>query len=93
MRRIPTSIYPLALGLLLFSNCRKAETDLTSLPVTGLIEAVQTDIRAQVQGEVREVLVQEGQPVRQGDYVKQGDVAFAPLDPADIIAVQVRKLR
>jgi HlyD family secretion protein len=69
MRRIPTSIYPLALGLLLFSNCRKAETELTSLPVTGLIEAVQTDIRAQVQGEVREVLVQEGQPVRKGDLL------------------------
>jgi HlyD family secretion protein len=59
----------LALVVLLFCQCRKAETDENSLAVTGLIEAVQTDIRAQVQGEVREVLVQEGQPVKKGDLL------------------------
>ncbi len=69
MRRIPASIYPLALAVLFFADCRKTESDLNSLSVTGLIEAVQTDIRAQVQGEVKEVLVQEGQPVRKGDLL------------------------
>ena len=59
----------LAFILMIGSGCRKAETDQTSLAVTGLIEAIQTDIRAQVQGEVREVLVQEGQPVKKGDLL------------------------
>jgi HlyD family secretion protein len=57
------------LALFLFCNCHKAETEAALIPVSGLIEAIQTDIRAQVQGEVREVLVQEGQPVRKGDLL------------------------
>jgi len=65
--RLSGRIAFLAFVPLLFFNCRKAETEISALPVSGLIEAVQTDIRAQVQGEVREVFVQEGQPVRTGD--------------------------
>ena len=65
----PSAALVLALIPLLGSGCRKTETDPNSLAVTGLIEAIQTDIRAQVQGEVREVLVQEGQPVKKGDLL------------------------
>lgn len=61
---IVLAVLPLALAV-----CRKAETGEAILAVTGIIEAVQTDIRAQVQGEVREVLVREGQPVRAGDVL------------------------
>ncbi len=50
-------------------SCRDATRDGSKLPVTGIIEAVETDIRAQVQGEVLEVFAQEGQTVKKGDLL------------------------
>lgn len=60
----------LSLILLFFlSNCKSDRTNSTSLEVSGLIEAIDTEIRAQVQGEIKEVFVQEGQLVRKGDVL------------------------
>jgi HlyD family secretion protein len=50
-------------------SCQKKETALSEIEVSGIIEAVKTEIKAQAQGEVRQILVQEGQKVKKGDLL------------------------
>jgi len=50
-------------------NCRKKEEAATEIEVTGIIEAIKTEIKAQAQGEVKQILVQEGQKVKKGDVL------------------------
>lgn len=59
------------LGLAIFQSglvdCVKREASPLEIEVSGIIEAVKTDIKAQAQGEVKQIFVQEGQRVRKGD--------------------------
>jgi len=50
-------------------NCRKKEETASEIEATGIIEAVKTEIKAQAQGEVKQILVQEGQKVKKGDVL------------------------
>jgi len=64
--------YPfyLILLFLIFSlNCRSKQKEGNVLEVSGLIEAVETEIKSQIQGEVKQVFVKEGQQVTEGDML------------------------
>ena len=50
-------------------DCRKKKEDASEIEATGIIEAVKTEIKAQAQGEVKQILVQEGQKVKKGDVL------------------------
>jgi pyruvate/2-oxoglutarate dehydrogenase complex dihydrolipoamide acyltransferase (E2) component len=50
-------------------GCRKGPDGETRVSVSGVIEAVTTNIQAQAQGEVEKVLVKEGQKVAKGDLL------------------------
>jgi HlyD family secretion protein len=56
-------------------GCRTAEKNGTSVEVSGIIEAVKTEIRAQSQGEVTEVSAREGQKVLKGDLLCRIDTS------------------
>ena len=56
-------------AVLALSGCGKGpETD-KWIPVSGVIEAVKTEVRAQAQGEIEKILVKEGQKVAAGDLL------------------------
>ena len=67
--RISPALAISALAVLALPRCGKGPESDQWIPVSGLIEAVQTDVRAQVQGEIGKILVQEGQPVDKGDLL------------------------
>jgi HlyD family secretion protein len=50
-------------------NCQKKEEAASEIEATGIIEAIKTEIKAQAQGEVKQILVQEGQKVKKGDVL------------------------
>jgi len=50
-------------------SCGKKAPEGAPLEVSGVIEAIQTDIRSQSQGPVEEILVKEGQKVAKGDLL------------------------
>ena len=50
-------------------TCQKKKEDASEIEATGIIEAVKTEIKAQAQGEVKQILVQEGQKVKKGDVL------------------------
>jgi HlyD family secretion protein len=52
---------------LVIASCRTNSGASAAIMVSGLIEAIETDIKAQTQGEVKEIFVKEGQPVKKGD--------------------------
>jgi HlyD family secretion protein len=58
-----------ALIPLFFINCKKGSKNSESIEASGLIEAVETEIRAKVQGEVKEIHVQEGDKIKKGDLL------------------------
>jgi len=49
--------------------CNRNGGNASSAEVSGVIEAVKTEIRAQFQGEIERIEVQEGQAVRRGDLL------------------------
>jgi len=49
--------------------CRKGPDGDTRISVSGVIEAVKTDIQAQAQGEIEKIPVKEGQKVAKGDLL------------------------
>jgi len=59
-------LIPLSLVL---PSCRKKAPDSLVLQVSGVIEAVEVEIRSQSQGVVDEILVREGQKVSRGDVL------------------------
>ncbi|MCJ7582960.1 MAG: efflux RND transporter periplasmic adaptor subunit [Candidatus Aminicenantes bacterium] len=59
--------------LLFFPSCKNTETDTGVLEVSGLIEAVETQIRPEVSGQVMEIFVKEGQRVEKGQVLCQID--------------------
>lgn len=50
-------------------SCKTKTARPGMLEVSGLVEAIETEIRSQVQGEVKEILVQEGQEVKKDDLL------------------------
>jgi HlyD family secretion protein len=64
-----TSLCILLLLPLAWTGCRKAGETARQAEVSGIIEAVKTDIRSQAQGEIQEILVKEGQKVGKGDLL------------------------
>jgi HlyD family secretion protein len=66
------SFYPFLLILifLFFSNsCQEKNKDLSVIEVSGIIEAIETEIRSQVSGEVKQIFVSEGQYINKGDLM------------------------
>lgn len=59
----------LSLSLSLFFSCKKEALDASQLEVSGFIEAIKTDIRSQVTGEVKDIRFEEGQLVKKGDLL------------------------
>jgi len=59
------------LGLVVFQvswiGCGRKEASALEIEVSGIIEALKTEIKAQAQGEVKQIFVQEGQKVKKGD--------------------------
>lgn len=53
----------------IFFHCRARTNNSGAIEVSGLIEAIETEIRSQVQGEVKELLAQEGQKISEGDML------------------------
>ena len=67
--RIPFISAVLALAVLASPGCRKSADGENQVNVSGVIEAVKTDVQAQAQGEVETVAVKEGQKVAKGDLL------------------------
>jgi HlyD family secretion protein len=67
--RIPVISAVLVLAVLAAPGCRKRADGENRISVSGVIEAVKTDIQAQAQGEVETVAVKEGQKVAKGDLL------------------------
>jgi HlyD family secretion protein len=57
------------LSQILQFSCKTKTAQPGMLEVSGLIEAIETEIRSQVQGEVKEILVREGQQVKKEDLL------------------------
>jgi len=57
--------------LSLFSSlqCRTRTDTGDALEVSGIIEAIHTEIRSQVQGEVQKLYFEEGQKIKEGDFL------------------------
>ena len=55
--------------LLLISSCKDRSSDTGFLEVSGQIEAIETEIRPQVSGQVLDILVKEGQYVEKGQLL------------------------
>lgn len=58
-----------ALFPIFFINCNKGSKKSEAVEASGLIEAVETEIRAKVQGEVKEIYVKEGDKIKKGDLL------------------------
>jgi HlyD family secretion protein len=71
MRKHPLSIAVIFfLSILFFSlSCKNTTDEEGFLEVSGLIEAIETEIRPQISGEVIEIHVREGQQVEKGDLL------------------------
>ena len=55
--------------LIFFLSCKDTSTDTGILEVSGLIEAVETEIRPQVSGRIIDIQVKEGQRVEKGQVL------------------------
>jgi len=75
-----------ALGAASLSGCRKRAEGNAPLEISGLIEAITTDIRSQAQGEIKEVFVEEGRVVKAGDLLARVDDEKIRLQLAQVAA-------
>jgi HlyD family secretion protein len=51
------------------AGCRKGAANGSQVEISGTIEAVKTEVRAEAQGQVLQILVKEGQKVNKGDLL------------------------
>jgi HlyD family secretion protein len=63
------SILVLVLSQILNFSCKTKTAQPAMLEVSGLVEAIETEIRSQAQAEVKEISVREGQQVKKGDLL------------------------
>jgi len=68
-RNILLTLAVLVSFLIFFLSCKDTSTDTGVLEVSGLIEAVETEIRPQVSGRVIDIKVKEGQRVEKGQVL------------------------
>jgi len=70
--RKPLNLF-LIVNLILFfivsTDCQDKDKSQNRLAVSGIIEAVETEIRSQIQGEVKQILVTEGQYIPEGELL------------------------
>jgi len=71
MKRRPNSclLISLIFILIVLSNCKDRNKGQNRLEASGIIEAVETEIKSQIQGEVKRLLVIEGQYINKGDVL------------------------
>jgi len=62
-------IFLLLIILFVGHSCRSKNKDLSVIEVSGIIEAIETEIRSQVSGEVKQIFVYEGQYINKGDLM------------------------
>ncbi|NIM91561.1 MAG: HlyD family efflux transporter periplasmic adaptor subunit [Candidatus Aminicenantes bacterium] len=62
-------IISLILFLGVLPNCQDRNKDQSRIEASGVIEAVETEIKSQIQGEVRQIAVTEGQYINKGDLL------------------------
>lgn len=62
-------VFIIFLSQILSFNCKSEISKPDTLEVSGLIEAIEIEIRSQVQGEVKELFVQEGQFIKEGNLL------------------------
>jgi len=55
--------------LILFPGCKNRNEEANILEVSGIIEAVETEIRSQIKGEVKQVFAKEGQYINKEDLL------------------------
>ncbi len=58
-----------ALFPIFFVSCKRGSKNSEIIEASGLIEAIETEIRAKVQGEIKEIYVQEGDKIKKGDLL------------------------
>jgi len=63
------SVIFLAIVLILFPVCRNRNKERGILEVSGIIEAVETDIKSQIKGEIKQIFAREGQFIQKGDLL------------------------
>jgi HlyD family secretion protein len=63
------SILVFVLSQILHFSCKTKTAQPATLEVSGLVEAIETEIRSQAQAEVKEISVREGQQVKKGDLL------------------------
>ncbi|MFB0564190.1 MAG: HlyD family secretion protein [Candidatus Aminicenantaceae bacterium] len=61
--------FPFLILLIFFLSCKGKRKDTAVLEVSGIIEAVETEIKSQTQGEVKQIFAEEGQQVEEGDLL------------------------
>ncbi|MFQ6082320.1 MAG: HlyD family secretion protein [Candidatus Aminicenantia bacterium] len=66
------NIFPIL--VLIFSqilsvNCKNKNKDSEIIEISGIIEAIETEIRSQIQGEIKQIFVKEGQQIKKGDLL------------------------
>lgn len=54
---------------MLFLSCKGRSKTSEILEASGLIEAIETEVRAKVQGEIKELFIREGQNIKKGDLL------------------------
>lgn len=71
MKRSIPFLLALSFALLpiFFLSCNKGSNKSEAIEASGLIEAVETEIRAKVQGEVKEIYAKEGDKIKKGDLL------------------------
>ncbi len=71
MRKIVKNPVLISLVVLLagLAGCRKGAANGGQVEISGTIEAVKTEVRAEAQGQVLQILVKEGQKVNKGDLL------------------------
>jgi HlyD family secretion protein len=78
------AVLALFLSLSIFTSCANKPGNEQKVEVSGIIEAIKTEIRAQAQGEAEKIYVREGQKISQGDLlcVLNSDKLRLQLDQA-----------
>jgi len=80
------SLVAAALFLFITGQCKQQDKSTQAVKTSGMIEAIQTDIRALTMGEVKEIHVQEGQIIEEGDVLCQLDTTKLLIHLEQVLA-------
>lgn len=68
-RRYSYAFFLLLIVLVLGHSCRNKNKDINIIEASGIVEAIETEIRSQISGEVKQIFVSEGQYIEKGDIL------------------------